>query len=57
MGLTKASTGSNLLGDEFNLLKEQCDYTLLLHGNQMLENSTIFNALTGMHQHTGNWLR
>ena len=25
------------------------------HGNPNVGKSTVFNSLTGMHQHTGNW--
>jgi Fe2+ transport system protein B len=33
----------------------QCDYVVALSGNPNTGKSTVFNALTGLHQHTGNW--
>ena len=32
-----------------------CDYTIALAGNPNVGKTSIFNNLTGMHQHTGNW--
>ncbi len=55
MGLTSASTGSNLLNENFTLLKDQADFTITLAGNPNVGKSTVFNGLTGMNQHTGNW--
>ncbi len=53
MGLTKSSTGSNL--NESAGFVAGCDYKITLAGNPNTGKSTIFNGLTGMHQHTGNW--
>ena len=30
MGLTSSSTGSNLLNDDIEVLKEKCDYTIAI---------------------------
>lgn len=32
-----------------------CDYKICFAGNPNVGKTSIFNNLTGMHQHTGNW--
>lgn len=53
MGLTNSSTGGKVT--ENADFTSGCDYNITLAGNPNTGKSTIFNNLTGMHQHTGNW--
>ena len=55
MGLTKNSMGNKLLVDDLNEIKKDINFTIGLVGNPNVGKSSVFNNLTGLHQHTGNW--
>lgn len=55
MGLTKTSTGNSILNKDILDLKKDSDFVIGLVGNPNVGKSSVFNGLTGMHQHTGNW--
>lgn len=56
MGLTKQSTGIGALNEMFKVeLESSDDIVIALAGNPNTGKSTVFNSLTGLNQHTGNW--
>lgn len=55
MGLTQESTKIKSLEDIFHIEKKDNEFMIALAGNPNTGKSTVFNFLTGLRQHTGNW--
>ncbi|WP_027634657.1 ferrous iron transport protein B [Clostridium hydrogeniformans] len=55
MGLTFSSSQKESMTDIFNINKKNNEFVIALCGNPNTGKSSIFNILTGLNQHTGNW--
>ena len=55
MGLTAQSVRMESLRDIYEIEKNETQYVVALAGNPNTGKSTVFNYLTGLNQHTGNW--
>jgi Fe2+ transport system protein B len=55
MKLISQSSSYKILNDIFNIKRENNTSVIALAGNPNTGKSTMFNSLTGLRQHTGNW--
>ncbi|WMJ87991.1 ferrous iron transport protein B [Anaerocolumna sp. MB42-C2] len=55
MGLTSHSTGAGVLEKGLKTANTSEEKVIALGGNPNVGKSTVFNGLTGLNQHTGNW--